>query len=72
MHDAQKLKLFHATLKDSTLKWFMSLETNSIRTWTQMKHEFLEKYKDYCMPHSTKYVVIKMVQKEDENLEDFV
>lgn len=25
LHDAKKLKLFHATLKDSTLKWFMSL-----------------------------------------------
>ena len=50
----------------------MSLETNSIRTLAQMKDAFLEKYKGYYMPHSIKYVVFKMVQKEDENLEDFV
>ena len=63
LHDAQKLKLFPVTLKDAALKWFMSLETNSVRTWAQMKDEFLDKYKDYCMPYSIKYVVLKMVQK---------
>lgn len=72
LNDAQKLKLFPTTLKDSTLKWFTILETNSIRTWEQMKHAFLEKYKDYCMPHIIKDIVFKMVQKEDENIEDFV
>lgn len=45
-HDAQKLKLFPATPKDAALKWFMSLEINSIRTWEQMKTTFLDKYKD--------------------------
>ena len=45
---------------------------NSIRKWAQMKDVLLDKYKDYCMLHSIKYVVLKMVQKEDENLEDFV
>ena len=44
----KKLKLFPATLKDSTLKWFMGLGANSIRTWEEMKTTFLEKYKDYC------------------------
>ncbi len=70
LHDAQKLKLFLATLKDSPLKWFMSLGTNS-RTWAQMKEAFFEKYKDYCMPHSIKDGLFKMVQKEYENIEDF-
>ena len=37
-----------------------------------MKISFLEKYKDYCMPHNIKDEVFKMIQKEDENLEDFV
>ena len=42
----QKLILFPATLKDRALKWFMSLGTNSIRSWNDMKNIFLEKYKD--------------------------
>jgi len=46
LHDAQKLKLFPTTLKDSTLKWFMSLEVHSITTWVQMKEAFLSKYRD--------------------------
>lgn len=72
LHDAQKLKLLLTTLKDATLKWFMSLGINSIKTWEQMKTTFLDKHKDYCMPHNIKDEVSKMVQKEDENLEDFV
>jgi len=63
MHDAQKLKLFPTTLKDATLKWFMGLGINSIRTWEQMKNTLLEKYKDYCMPHNIKNEVFKMVKK---------
>jgi len=60
LHDAQKLKLFPATLKDSTLKWFMSLGMNSITTWAQMKEAFLEKYRYYCMPHNIRDEVLKM------------
>ena len=41
LQDAQKLKLFPSTLKGATLKWFMSLINSSIRTWEDMKHEFL-------------------------------
>ena len=44
--DTQKLKFFPATLKDASLKWFMVLVVNSIRTWEQMKTTFLDKYKD--------------------------
>ena len=46
--DAQKLKLFPSTLKDSSLKWFMSLEGNIIESSEKMKQTFIEKYKDYC------------------------
>ena len=70
--DTQKLKLFLAILKDAIVKWFMGLGVHSIRTWEEMKSAFLEKYKDYCMPHNLKDEVFKMMQKEDENLEDFV
>lgn len=51
LHDSHKLKLFPATLKDAALKLFVSLGINSKRTWEQTKTTFLEKYKDYCVPH---------------------
>lgn len=47
----QKLNLFPATLNDRALRWFMTLGTNSIRTWNHMKRVFLEKYKNYCIQH---------------------
>jgi hypothetical protein len=46
--DAQKLKLFASTLKNSTLHWFMGLGRDNIRTWDQMTHKFLENNQDYC------------------------
>lgn len=42
--DAQKLKLFPATLKGVALRWFMGLGSASIRTWNDMKETFLSKY----------------------------
>ena len=38
---AQKLKLFPTTLKDSTLRWFMSLGEHTILSWDVMKETFL-------------------------------
>lgn len=70
--DTQKLKLFPSNLKYGSLKWFMGLGTHSIRTWDKMKRVFLEKYKYYCMHRNLKDKVFKMMQKEDENLEDLV
>jgi len=70
--DFQKLKLFLDTLKDRELKWFMGLKTHTIRIWEEMKNVFLDKYNVYCMPHNLKDEVFKMMQKEDENLEDLV
>jgi len=32
--------------KERALKWFTSLDTNSIRSWNDMQKIFLEKYKD--------------------------
>ena len=43
----QKLNLFPTTLKDKSLRWFMTLGTNSIRTCDNMKILFLEKYKNH-------------------------
>ena len=72
LEDSQKLKLFPSTLKGAALKWFMGLLTQSIRTWNDMKQTFLDRYLDYCMPTNHKDEVFKMVQREDENLEDLL
>lgn len=50
----------------------MGLVTQSIRTWNDMKKAFLDRYLDYCMPINHKDEVFKMMQREDENLEDFI
>ena len=72
LKDSQKLKLFPLTLKGAALKWFMGLLTQSIRTWNDMKQTFLDRYLDYCMPTNHKDEVFKMMQREDENLEDLL
>jgi hypothetical protein len=69
--DEHKLKLFPSTLKDSTLRWFMSLEGNSITTWDQMKNTFSERYRDYCRERDTRDEIFRMTQGPDESLEDF-
>jgi hypothetical protein len=52
VQDAQKLKLFPATLKDSTLRWFMGLGESSIRSWESMKYIFLKSTKTTARPKS--------------------
>jgi hypothetical protein len=70
--NAQKLKLFPATLKGNARRWFMSLGGHVITTWDQMKQKFLNKYQDYFRTREKREELFKMMQKEDENLEDFV
>jgi hypothetical protein len=50
----------------------MSLGGHVITTWDQMKHKFMKKYQDYCRMREKREELFKMMQKEDENLEDFV
>ena len=69
---SQKIKLFPSTPKGVALKWFMGLVTQSIRTWNDMKKVFLDRYLDYCMLINHKDEVFKMMQREDENLEDLI
>jgi hypothetical protein len=71
LDDAQNLKLFLATMKDSTLIWFMSLGENTILSWDQMKDTFLRKYQDYYKDNA-KNDIFKMKQTEDESLEDYL
>ena len=72
LQDSQKLKLFPSMLKGVALKWFIGLVTQSIRTWNDMKKVFLDRYFDYCMPINHKDEVLKMMQREDANLEDLI
>jgi hypothetical protein len=64
--------LFPATLKDFALRWFMSLGEYSIRSWEEMKTEFLKKYQDYCITKDSRNDIFKMQQQDEESLEDFL
>ena len=66
----KKLKLFPSTLKDNALHWFMSLVGETVATWDNMKQVFLAKYQEYCITKDKREELFKMVQKEDEILED--
>ena len=68
----KKLKLFPATLKDNSLRWFMSLGGDIVTTWDQMKQVFLVKYQEYCRTKDKREELFKMVQKDNKILEDFV
>ena len=59
--DAQKLKLFPATLKDNALRWFMSLGGGTVANWDKMKQVFLEKYQEYCNTKDKREELFKMV-----------
>jgi hypothetical protein len=72
LQDAHKLKLFPATLKDSALRWFMSLGEYNIRSWEDMKTKFLKKYQDYCRTKDSRNDIFKMQQQDEESLEDFL
>jgi hypothetical protein len=72
LQDAHKLKLFPATLKDSALRWFMSLGEYSIRSWEDMKTKFLKKYQDYCRTKDSRNDIFKLQQQDEESLEDFL
>lgn len=46
-NNAHKLKLFPSTLKEPTLRWFMSRGANVVADWPAMSNLFLNKYKKY-------------------------
>jgi len=58
--DAQKLKVFPATLKGAALRWVMGLGTTSISTWNGMKETFLSKYEDYCRTRVLREEIFRM------------
>jgi hypothetical protein len=60
LQDAQKLKLFHATLKESALRWFMGLGESSISSGEAMKDIFLKKYQDYYKSKDSRNGIFKI------------
>ena len=72
LQDAHKLKLFPATLKYSTLRWFMELGESTIRTWDDMRTSFLRKYQEHCKPKESQHDIFKIQQIEDEILKDYL
>jgi len=71
--DPHRLKLFLATLKGVALRWFMGLGKDAIPYWDTMKTNFLEKYQDYCRGVDRRIDdIFRMIQKEDEPLEDYL
>jgi hypothetical protein len=72
VQDAQKLKLFPATLKDSALRWLIGLGESSIRSWEAMKDIFIKKYEDYCKTKESRNDIFKIQQLEDDTLEDYM
>jgi hypothetical protein len=49
----------------------MSLEGNNITSWEKMKQTFIDKYRDYCKAKDTRDEIFRMVQGENESLEDY-
>ena len=72
VNDAQKMKLFPATLKDASLRWFMGLGEYTIRSWDETKSAFLKKYQDYYKYKDSRNDIFKMQQQEDKSLEYYV
>ena len=70
--DAQKLRLFPATLKDLALCWFMGLRGNSITSWEQIKRVFMSKYQEYCKIWDMQDEIFTLIQDDDETLEDYL
>ena len=42
--DAHRLRLFPATLKATTLRWFLGLGEHSVTDWDNIRKIFLKKY----------------------------
>ena len=70
--DAQKLRLFLVTLKESALRWFMGLGGNTITSWDQMKRVFFSKYQEYCKTWDMQDEIFTIIQNDDETLEDYL
>jgi len=60
INDSQKLKMFMATLKYSSIRWFMALRESTIRYLDKMKSIYIKKYQDYHMARDSHNDIFKM------------
>ena len=58
-------------MKDAGLRWFMSMQGNSIENLEQVKDTFMERYRNYCKYKDTREEIFKMIKVENESLEYF-
>jgi len=49
-----------------------ALGRDNVHTWDRMTHKFLENSQDYCKNKKRKEEVFRMMQHEDESLEEYV
>jgi hypothetical protein len=50
----------------------MGLMKDTIISWDQMTKKFMEKYQNYFKDKERREEVFKMMQREDERLEDYI
>jgi len=50
----------------------MGLDPTSISTWNAIKETLLSKYQEYCKVRDLREDMFRMIQKEEDILEDYV
>jgi hypothetical protein len=70
-NDAHKILMFPATLKGTTLKWFMGLGESTIGYRDTMRKIFLKKYQSCFLPRDSKEDLFRMAWQENDILEDY-
>ena len=62
--------MFPFTLSEDAEEWFYSLPAESITTWEQMEHTFLDEYFPASVYIHKRYEIVNFKQKEGESLGD--
>lgn len=59
-------------MKGESLRWFIGPDGNTITSWDEIKKTLLGKYQEYCRSRELKDDFFKILEKEEENLEEFI
>jgi hypothetical protein len=68
--DTLRMRLFPFSLKDKAKYWLNSLETNSIISWAQMQHKFLQKYFTIGKTNQIRKSITGILQIEGETFHE--
>ena len=69
--DELRVRKFSSSLSGSTFTWFISLPPNSIITWVNLEKQFHKYF--FARVHEKKLTdLVKLRQRNDESVEDFV